>query len=655
MNICQPIPGSRGRGEALRLYAAIWYVLTLLLASSASGQKATPMGQRPDPTQPAQMRTYETTGAILRLTVLTDKHQRLDRQAVVKLRNENNQNVLWQTTTGMAEASFGDLAVAPYNIEVSAVGYLTAQKQMAVQSAIVTYQVEITLEPDPTGVDLEAPTTSRMPKKAAKDVRRGLSALKSGNYGEAEKHLDAAYAQIPNNADLNFLEGYLCVQQKRFDLAKNYLVRAVNFDSRDLRSLILLGRLQLDAQQYPDARKVLEQAVAVDPENWMAHYLLADAYLTQEGFEKSREQAELAIVKGGAGAGAARLVLGQALAHLGRTQEAIQMLNTFLRETPGSPMTAQVRSLITELEQPATPSTEKAQGASQVVSSLPRDPVLPAAAGELSTKGWQPPGIDASKPTVAAGVTCPSEMVIAKAGERVQQLVNDVARFSAIEDLVHERLDQLGVPVNRETRKFDYVVSISEHQPGFLEVDEYRSQRSGLSDFPDNIASRGFPALALVFHPNMRNNFQMTCEGLGDWHGQATWLVRFGQRDDRPNRIHSYNIGGQWYPIGMKGRAWITADKFQIIRMESEMITPMPKIQLLAEHQIVEYGPVLFQKKNEELWLPKSAEFYLDFRRRRYFRRHSFDHFMLFSVDSGEKRKEPKDEPEISGSRSSNH
>ena len=51
----------------------------------------------------------------------------------------------------------------------------------------------------------------------------------------------------------------------------------------------------------------------------------------------------------------------------------------------------------------------------------------------------------------------------------------------------------------------------------------------------------------------------------------------------------------------------------------------------------------MFAKKNEELWLPLSAQLYFEFRKRRYFRRHSFDHFMLFSVDAAEKRNEPKE------------
>ena len=96
----------------------------------------------------------------------------------------------------------------------------------------------------------------------------------------------------------------------------------------------------------------------------------------------------------------------------------------------------------------------------------------------------------------------------------------------------------------------------------------------------------------------------------------------------------------------MKGRAWITADTFQIVRIEAEMAEPMPEIQLVSEHQVVEYGPVAFQKKNTSLWLPKRAEIYLDFRKQRYYRRHSFEHYMLFSTESEEKRNEPVAPPE---------
>src|SRR5579862_8791717 len=264
----------------------------------------------------------------------------------------------------------------------------------------------------------------------------------------------------------------------------------------------------------------------------------------------------------------------------------------------------------------------------------------------LPVKTWKPPNVDDATPAVVPNVECPEAQVIEESGKRVQELVDDVQRFAAVEDLFHQALDNFGIPVRTEKRKYNYVASISEAVPGFLAVDEYRADKSSLAGYPDSIASTGFAALALVFHPHMRDNFEMTCEGLGDWHGQASWLVHFRQRDDRPSRMHNYRVGNQNHPVGLKGRAWITADKFQIVRIEAEMVSPMPEIQLLSEHQVVEYGPVPFPKKNTTLWLPRSAEIYFDFRKHRYYRRHTFDHYMLYSVDTEEHRKEPKVKPE---------
>ena len=92
-------------------------------------------------------------------------------------------------------------------------------------------------------------------------------------------------------------------------------------------------------------------------------------------------------------------------------------------------------------------------------------------------------------------------------------------------------------------------------------------------------------------------------------------------------------MGGRAGPPGFDAhrnrcRAWITADKFQIVRIEAEIVHPIPEIQLLSEHQVVEYGPVPFPKKNTTVWLPKNAQIYFDLRKHHYYRRHSFDHYI---------------------------
>jgi tetratricopeptide (TPR) repeat protein len=592
--------------------------------------------------------TYGSNGSVLMLTVLGENKARLDRQAVAKLSNETVHTAAWQTTGDNGQANFGDLAVGRYEIEVSAVGYLTSHQELNVGTATTTYNMETILKRDPAAIDLTTPISPKMPSKARKETQRAVAALKSGNLKDAEKQLVAANKSVPNNSDLSFLLGYLSYQKKDLKQAEIYLGQASTADPHNVQALALLGRLRLEREDYSGARTVLEQAVAADTESWMAHNLLADTYLKQREFEKAREQAQLAIEKGQGGGNAAQIVLGEALANLGRGKEALAALNTFLQYTPESPSAPQVRGLITQLEQrdsdPAKNSnaTPNPAAASPETKAAVGDPLLAATETGFTVKSWEPPGIDDVKPSVASDVTCPYQKVIDGTGIAVKQFVDDISRFNAIEDLLHENLNELGTPTTKETREFNYVASISEPRPGFMKVDEFRTGRSDAGDFPDQIATRGLPGLALVFHPDMLDNFEITCEGLSQWNGKATWLLHFRQREDRPNRMRSYNIGGQSYPISLKGRAWVSADTYQIVRIESELVKPMRQIQLLSEHYTVDYGPVLFKSKNVELWLPKSAELYFHFQKHRYFRRHTFHDFLLFSVDAASKTSEPK-------------
>lgn len=586
---------------------------------------------------------YNTNGgAPLVLMVSAGKSVHLDRQATVKLFNRTTQTVSWQTTDGRSEASFGGLQFGHYEIEVSAVGYITAHKELEIISQSDTYRLEIVMEADPASVVLRT-ADDAMPPKARKNTKRGVSALKSGNLNAAERWLDAAYKAVPSNPDLNFLLGYLYFQKKDFARAQTYLGTATEINPHDVQALTLLGRLGLQQGDYAGASTILRKAVDADSDYWMAHHFLADSYLKQREWEKAREQAGLAIDIGKFKANPSQVVLGQALVNLGQEEDGIKALKSFLQEAPKNPAAPEIRNLISELEARTSLQGEhRGNEALSAISLAGVDSLVASPQPTFSVKPWQPPGVDDSLPSVAAGTACPYDTVWENSGVRVKELVDNVSRISAIEHLVHERLDEMGNPITRDTRQFNYVAAVAESMPGSVAVDEYRQEHLGLTDFPDQIASSGFATLALVFHPEMRDNFEMVCEGLGEWRGQATWLVHFRQRDDRPARIHDYKVGNQVYALRLKGRAWITADKFQIVRIESELVSPLPQIRLAGEHQVVEYGPVPFAKRNVQLWLPQSAEIYLDFRKHRYYRKHSFDHYMLFSVDAEEKHKEPK-------------
>jgi tetratricopeptide (TPR) repeat protein len=622
-------PRSIARAAVTLSIAALFFLH--LLAALASAQRMD--------RETADVYQARDGEALVRFSVYAENLKtHLDRQAVLKITNQITHEVTWQTTDDKSEAALG-LLFGKYEVEISAVGFLSERKEFQASNVLMTTRIDVILHRDPSAVDLNV-ADAAMPAKARGDAKAAVSALKSGNLKEAEKRLNVVSKLAPDSPQANFLLGYLSLQRKDFEKAEAHLVRAATLDPHRVQTLTLLGRVQLQRQHYEDAQKTLEQAVAANSQDWMAHSLLADACLKLKDYEKAREQAQLALDLGKGAANEARLALGQALANVGRDAEGVQALKTFLQNSPESPTAPAVRSLITQIEirdsnPPGSGRSGEMQLGTDVMLSASQ-PELP----DLPPSSWGPPEVDSVKLSVAPDVTCPVEHVLDMSGERVKEMVDDVAKFAATEDLVHEKLDKTGKAVTRETRTFDYLASISESRHGFLAVDEFRNERHGVTDLPDHIVTWGFMFLALIFHPDMRDNYQMSCEGLGDWHGQATWIVHFQQRADRPNRMQAYVVGNDRYPINLKGRAWITADKFQIVRIESELVNPV--LQLAVQHQIVEYGPVPFRKQNVDLWLPKKVDLYLEFNRHLYHRQHSFDHYALFAVDAVDKPKEPR-------------
>lgn len=586
---------------------------------------------------------YENNGGtMLRVTVFAETTKtRLDRQSLIRLNNTSTQNLSWQTTDDHSEVGFGGLPPGHYEVEANAVGYLPAHKEFQAIGSFSNVNLEFVLQKDPEAVKLNF-EDGTMPPKARKQTKHGVSALKSGKWDEASKRLDAAYKLAPDNADVNFLLGYTYFEKKDFDRAADFLGNASNLSPHNVQALTLLGRLRLQQEDYSRAVSNLEKAVTADADYWIAHDLLAASYLKQKKYDKARDEAQTALNKSEGNAHASQLVLGQALVNLGQRPEGIQALKEFLANSPNNPSAPQVKALVARLEeQPDATRVNSVGGPLPMITGV--DPLIAAGEPTFFVRPWQPPAIDTNKPSVAANVTCPSNFVEAT-GRQVEELIGDVSRIAAIEHLRHEQLDEMGDTITRENRTFNYVASFSESN-GSIAVDEYRQEHLGLKDFPDQISSSGFATLALVFHPKISDGFEMVCEGLGELRGRATWVVHFRQRNDRPARMHDYKVGGSYYSLKLKGRAWITADKFQIVRIESELVSPIPQIRLAGEHQVVEYGPVPFGKRNMQLWLPQSAEIYLDFRRHRYYRKHSFDHYMLFSVDADEKRKEPAAKP----------
>jgi len=256
---------------------------------------------------------------------------------------------------------------------------------------------------------------------------------------------------------------------------------------------------------------------------------------------------------------------------------------------------------------------------------------------------WLPAPLDDVVPDVDPDVECPSQQILRGVGQRMTQFISNLEKFSATERVEHFNIDYTGVRHTADVRNFDYVVIVSQSPLGMFVLDEFRNGSVDPNQFPAHIATDGLPAMALIFHPLLAGDFRFQCEGLGQWKGKPAWQMHFLQRPDKQSRIRAYIISAKNYRIPLKGRVWIDPGTFQVLQLDSELVNPIKEIELTNERSSIEYGLVQFHSQKQEIWLPQTADLWVERRGRRYYRRHTFSNFKVFSVDTTQNAQKAKE------------
>lgn len=267
---------------------------------------------------------------------------------------------------------------------------------------------------------------------------------------------------------------------------------------------------------------------------------------------------------------------------------------------------------------------------------------------ELTTRGEAEKSLHAlqqegAMPPVQPNIACPQPLVLQGVEQTVKELVSNLDRFSATERVEHFTVHGDGALGVSSARSFDYVVVVSRGGDKWFGIDEYRNGGLDPSIFPAGIATLGLPAMAMIFHPSFAGDYNFVCTGLGVWAGRPAWQVQFEQRPDRPNEIRSYIIYENTYTVPLKGWAMIDAGTFQVLRLDSESSAPVAKIKLKQERIAIDYAPVQFRTEEQQMWLPQSAELYVERGGSRYYRRHTFSNFQVFTVGTQQKVHPPKE------------
>ncbi|HZY95119.1 MAG TPA: tetratricopeptide repeat protein, partial [Candidatus Bathyarchaeia archaeon] len=514
---------------------------------------------------------------------------------------------------------FSNLEVAQeYQVEVKADGYQTAYETTSLpyldhaSSNLIVFLKPLGQHNEfrkPTGQFVLAP-------RAEKEVEHGLKDLRSQKFESAQKHVERALQMAPGNPYVNYVMGMIYLVSKQPARAKPFLEESVSIDPKQPPSLLALGTVRLQLNDNAGAIEILERDVLLDATSWKAEWSLANAYLRQRNYSKAREYAERALQNGKQYAAQAELLLGQALAGLGERDKAIETMESYLTAHPQDPNAAKIRTYVETLRHPPSPvvvpvgtgsgtaSAETSAGTLSETLAAPLTAPAPAPPVDLPPKeNWAPPDIDAAKPFVISGAACSLPKILHAATKNADQFVTTLQQFSAIEEYQSVEIKHDAHLESPDLRKFSYVVTMGSPRPRVIEIHEIRDQGLAPVDLPGELKDEGAPARVLVFHPVYQDDFEWTCEGLGEWNSKPAWVVHFQQRADRPTSLlAAYETPSQEYALPLKGRAWISQNGGQVMHLETDLTHPLPELGLLRQHFAIDYQPVSFQTHKVELW-----------------------------------------------------
>jgi Flp pilus assembly protein TadD len=181
----------------------------------------------------------------------------------------------------------------------------------------------------------------------------GIALIRMGKHSEAADLLSRLYqetslplARLPLAEALGEIS--------RFAEAEKIL-RMVCDDSNAADSIHAEARFRLGAifnkqNRFVDAVPEFEEALKLEPNMAMAHMQLGGALLQLKRLAEAERELKRAYELGGASAGAAQLLLGEAYHLQGKYDLAIQAFEQYLKDVPAAPNVAQVREAIDRMK-----------------------------------------------------------------------------------------------------------------------------------------------------------------------------------------------------------------------------------------------------------------------------------------------------------------
>jgi len=213
-----------------------------------------------------------------------------------------------------------------------------------------------------------------------------------------------------------------------------------------------------------------------------------------------------------------------------------------------------------------------------------------------------------------------------------------VANFTNITALETIEETALGATARRKERieQFRYLI-LARPESGAFTLTEYRTDLKGREESgerlaPEFVKTTGFVSMALFFGPLEQpwSDFHHVGEQAID--GSPTEVVAFAEHVWPVAVTGHWLVGGRSVPLLVQGVAWIRSSDYQIIRMRTDLLAPIPPLTRMTTK--VSYAMSQIKGGPPDFWLPKQVEVTAIIGRAEFRNRHKYSDYRLFRVES---------------------
>jgi len=427
-----------------------------------------------------------------------------------------------------------------------------------------------------------------------------LAELDMGDWDSAYRNLADVYNKMLADKSLGYPEPFLALGvmeswRHEHRSAAGYFEEALKYAPRDPLALQELGRSQLLLQ------------------NWGA----ADEYLAKALAAGAKPEV--------------RLLRAEALLGEDQTQAASTEMTRYLDGRDVKKMPLQVRQLWVQAENrkkiEAAYVKAKAQGG-QGIDYLHRPP----------------PDLIGLEPANDQGQL---DLILSSVGKTVADYFAKFPNTSSLEEIHQERMSRKQKAGATLDQKFRYLCFTPAEAWG-LGFNEYRADSSGGQAWPQGLQdgfmlTSGFASASLLFHPNYANQANFRYLGRQKVNGRGTYVVAFAQLPEKARVNGAFRSGQRSMTTFSQGLAWIDSQNYQITRLRTDLLTPLPEVNLERETTEIAFTEVHFKGIAEGFWLPQRVTVTVDWNGRHLRNEHRYSEFKVFNVETTEKIGKPKE------------